>query len=302
MAKRDFIKRHLLIIELLRKKPSTYEEILSYLNNNQDQIGYQLEISQRTLQRDLKEIDSIWGIEISFNRSKQAYEIESEEYAADETIQRTLESFDLISALKQSRKVGKNIFLEKRKSSGSEHFNGIIYAIDHSLIITFDHLSFTKEPSARRCIPKAIKETQNRFYLIAYDLDVKDFRNFGLERVANLVITTQKESSPKINIEKAYQHAFGIERYEEAEKIVLRFDMQQKEYVKSLPFHHSQRIISEDQNHFILELFIHPTHDFLLEIMRHGPICEVIEPAMLREQVRDRVELLAKMYKIDHKK
>lgn len=299
MAKRDFIKRHLLIIELLRKRPSTYEEILSYLNNNQDQIGYQLEISQRTLQRDLKEIDSIWGIEITYNRSKQAYEIESEAYASDETIQRTLESFDLISALKQSRKVGKNIFLEKRKSYGSEHFNGIMYAIDHNLVITFDHLSFTKEPSARRCIPKAIKETQNRFYLIAYDLDVKEFRNFGLERVANLVITTQKESSPKINIEKAYQHAFGIERYEEAEKIVLRFDMQQKEYVKSLPFHHSQRIISEDKNYFTLELFIHPTHDFLLEIMRHGPICEVLEPAMLREQVRDRVELLAKMYRIN---
>ncbi|MGG5578120.1 helix-turn-helix transcriptional regulator [Myroides sp. C15-4] len=298
MAKRDFIKRHLLIIELLRKRPSTYDDILNYLINNQDQIGYQLEISKRTLQRDLKEIDSIWGIEISFNRSIEAYKIESDEHAEDETIQRTLESFDLISALKQNRKVGKSIFLEKRKSSGSEHFNGIIHAIDNNLIITFDHLSFSKEPSARRCVPKAIKETQNRFYLVAYDLDVKDFRNFGLERVANLVITSQRESSPKINIEKAYQHAFGIERYETAEKIILRFDIQQKEYVKSLPFHHSQRIIAEDENYFTLELFIHPTHDFLLEIMRHGPICEVIEPAMLRQQVSERVQLLAKMYQI----
>ncbi|WP_158964045.1 helix-turn-helix transcriptional regulator [Myroides fluvii] len=298
MAKRDFIKRHLLIIELLRKRPSTYEDILHYLNNNQDQIGYQLEISQRTLQRDLKEIDSIWGIEIAYNRSKQAYEIEREEYAEDETIQRTLESFDLISALKQNRKVGKSIFLEKRKSSGSEHFNGLIHAIDNHLIIAFDHLSFSKEPSARRCVPIAIKESQNRFYLIAYDLDVKDFRNFGLERVANLVLTNERGNSPKINIEKSYQHAFGIERYEAAQKVVLQFDIQQKEYVKSLPFHHSQRIIAEDQNHFTLELFLHPTHDFLLEIMRHGPICEVIEPVMLRDLVKERVKKLAQIYQI----
>ncbi|MEC4114914.1 WYL domain-containing protein [Myroides pelagicus] len=299
MAKRDYIKRHLLIIELLRKRPSTYNDILNHLINNQDQIGYQLEISKRTLQRDLNEIDSIWGIEISFNRSMQAYEIENEEHAEDETIQRTLESFDLISALKQNRKVGKSIFLEKRKSSGSEYFNGIIHAIDNNLIITFDHLSFSKEPSVRRCVPKAIKETQNRFYLIAYDLDIKDFRNFGLERVANLIVTPHRESSPKINIEKAYQHAFGIERNETVEKIILKFDIQQKEYVKSLPFHHSQRIIAEDENSFTLELFIHATHDFLLEIMRHGPICEVIKPVMLRQQVSERVQLLAKMYQIE---
>lgn len=298
MAKRDFIKRHLLIIELLRKRPSTYDDILNYLINNQDQIGYQLEISKRTLQRDLKEIDSIWGIEITYNRGKQAYVIESDEYSQDETIQRTLESFDLISALKQNRKVGKSIFLEKRKSSGSEYFNGIIHAIDNNLVITFDHLSFSKAPSTRRCIPKAIKESQNRFYLIAYDLDINDFRNFGLDRVKNLVVTNDRASSPQINVESDYQHAFGIERYETAQKVVLRFDIQQKEYIHSLPLHHSQRITSENLDHFTLELFIHPTHDFLLEIMRHGPICEVIEPLKLRNLVKERVQNLAKMYQI----
>lgn len=296
MAKRDFLQRHLLIISLLRKRACSFEEIQNYLSINEDESGYQLNISQRTFQRDRDEIYSIWGIEITFDRKKGVYQIINEENSEDEIIQRTLESYDLISALKQNRKVGKYIFLENRKSSGTEFFNAIIKAIEDKVIITFEHLSFTKEPRIRRCVPKGIKETQNRFYLIAYDLEAKDFRNFGMDRMTNLNLTKETSTTPELNIEAFYHHAFGIERTYEAQKIVLKFKMEQMAYVQSLPFHHSQEIVEETETYFIVELFMHPTHDFLLEIMKHGPICEVLEPKILRDQVMERVGRLAKMY------
>ncbi|HLW40806.1 MAG TPA: WYL domain-containing protein, partial [Flavobacterium sp.] len=63
----------------------------------------------------------------------------------------------------------------------------------------------------------------------------------------------------------------------------------QKEYVKSLPFHSSQKITKENKHTFVLELFMHPTNDFIMEILRHGSICEVKEPKELRGKVRERI-------------
>ncbi len=298
MAKRDFLKRHLLIITLLKRKAATFNEIQQYLIDNEDESGYELEISQRTFQRDKQEIYSVWGVEIVYDRSTKLYRISTEYNSGDEIIERTLESFDLITALKQNRQVGKYIFLEKRKSFGSEFFNAIINAIDNEVIITFDHLSFTKAPQIRKCIPKAIKETQNRFYLIGYDIEKKDFRNYGLDRISNLKVTSEKGHSLAIDIEEFYKDAFGIERTNEAQKIILRFDINQIEYVKSLPFHHSQMITSQNAENFTLELFMHPTHDFLLEIMKYGPICEVLEPKMLRDEIVLRVKKLVTLYQV----
>lgn len=64
MAKRDYIQRFILIVELLRKQPSTFEEIQDVLFNND------IEISQRTFQRDKGEIELLYGIEIKFNKKR----------------------------------------------------------------------------------------------------------------------------------------------------------------------------------------------------------------------------------------
>src|SRR5690606_11842260 len=127
---------------------------------------------------------------------------------------------------------------------------------------------------------------------IAFDLDKKDFRNYGLDRISNFTITSEREKTPEINIEEFYQHAFGIECYHDPEKIVLEFVNDQKQYIKSLPLHISQKIIQENNETFTVELFMHPTNDFFMEIMRYGAICEVIAPAFLRDRIKHEVSLL----------
>jgi len=296
MAKIDSFKRQKFIVEFLKQHPASFEEINAFLQNKEAQEDCYLSISQRTFQRDRSEIESVWGIEIKFNKRENYYEIVNDE---TDNFDRIMEAFDTVSVLQQSKKVGHYIHLEKRKSKGTEFFNGIVYAIQNSFSIQFQHHSYwfgTK--NQRHVIPKAIKESQNRFYLVAWDLEKKDFRNFGLDRISDFTVTNKKHSSPKINIEQYYQHSFGIERYNDPVKIVLEFDNDQKEYVKSLPFHTSQKITKENQSTFEVELFMHPTNDFKMEILRYGAICEVKEPLELREEVHERLkEALGKYQK-----
>ena len=295
MAIKDTIKRHLTIIKLLRKNKYSLKEILDYLSEESTVTGFDLQISERTFKRDREDIEEIWGIVIEHNRRENVYEIVNDDN--DILSERLIESLDMISVLNRSRNVSKYIYLENRKSNGIMYFNDILYAIENQLVLEFTLNSYWSESSKRRCVPKAIKETHNRYYLIAWDLDKKEFRNFGLDRITDFKLTYQPTESPAIDIAKFYEHAFGIECYDEPVKISLKFDNSQKEYVKSLPFHASQKIVNEIEATFTVELFMHPTNDFVMEIMRHGSICEVLEPQSLRENVREQVNEMYEKYK-----
>lgn len=278
MAKKEYLQRYILIVDLLRKKRVKFIDIQDYLLEND------IEISQRTFQRDKEEIESLWGIEIKYNKKEGVYEIDEE--FSDGKFDRIAESFNVVNALNKVNSVSQHIFLDQRKPIGTEYFHGILHAIENKLVITFQLNSFWEEPSQRRCVPKAIKEAQNRWYLVGYDLDREDFRNYGLDRISNFQLTSSSKNSPQINIPNHYENAFGIETYAEPTTILLEFNNSQKEYIKSLPFHHSQEIIEEKKETFLVKLFLHPTNDFKMEILRFGKWCEVLEPKSFRDEVK----------------
>jgi len=288
MAKKEYLQRYILIVDLLRKKGASFLDIQDYL------LGNDIEISQRTFQRDKEEIESLWGIEIRYNKKEGVYEIDEE--LSDGKFDRIAESFNVVNALNKVNSVSKYIFLDQRKPRGTEHFHGILHAIQNNLIITFQLNSFSALSTKRRCVPLAIKEAQNRWYLIAFDLDKEEYRNFGLDRISKLEITNSTKKISSINIHEMYKHAIGIENYGEPVKIVLRFENSQKEYLKSLPFHSSQKIIEEKSSHFTIELFIHPTFDFIMEILRFGSWCEVLEPKEYRNQIEEIVLKVSEKY------
>lgn len=296
MAKQDVIKRQFLIVEFLRNKPASFKQISNFLLNKQYELDYDLAISQRTFQRDCNEIESLWGVEIAFNKRENHYEIVNNEN--DLHFDRIMEAFDTVAVLQKSKTVRNYLYLEKRKSKGTEYFNGILHAIQNQLVVTFQLNSYWQAASFRRCVPKAIKESQNRYYLIAYDLDKNDFRNYGLDRISNFVITSEKQKTPEINVEAFYQHAFGIQCYNDPVEIILEFANDQKQYIQSLPLHASQKIIKENNETFTVALFMHPTNDFVMEIMRYGAICEVIEPPFLRDRIKDEVKHLQEKYQL----
>lgn len=294
MAIKDTIKRHLTIIKLLRKSSFSLKQILDYLIEETNLTGFDLQISERTFKRDREDIEEIWGIKIKHNRRENVYEITNDD--DDLLTDRLIESLDMVSVLNRSRNVSKYIYLENRKSNGIMYFNDILYAIENQFVLEFTLNSYWSESSNRKCVPKAIKETHNRYYLIAWDLDKKEFRNFGLDRISNFKLTYQSAASPSIDIDQFYKHAFGIECYNDPEKVILKFQKSQQAYLESLPLHTSQTIINLNDGFIQVELFVHPTNELVMEIMKYGAICEVIQPQTLREQVKEKVSEFYSIY------
>jgi predicted DNA-binding transcriptional regulator YafY len=73
--------RYLHIGNKRRKAPATFEEIANYLLQQAERQDYKFNVSKRQFQRDLKDIGSIFEIEISYDFSRQVYSINEEEYS-----------------------------------------------------------------------------------------------------------------------------------------------------------------------------------------------------------------------------
>jgi len=141
-----------------------------------------------------------------------------------------------------------------------------------------------------------MKEAMKRFYLIAYDIDKKEIRNYGIDRISNFRILDEKYTPPTIDVNKHYKHAFGIENYNEPITFILKFNISQLNYLKSLPLHHSQEIYNISNNHFYIRLFLHPAYELKMEILKLSDYCEVIEPEFYREEIKTTINNLYKIY------
>lgn len=299
MSKQQFLKRYSLIINRLRKSACSFAEIQRYLEEQSINDDMNYEISIRTFQREMKEIESNYDIVIEYNRSQNVYEITQE--GNENRNERLMESFEIIDALKISNNLSNHLILEKRRPLGTNNMNFLIHAIKNQLEVSFLHEKYWDEDQDRKLRivrPIALKEARSRWYLIALDTKDARIKTFGLDRIFDLQITHKKfEPIKNYDPEEAFRHSFGILADEnEPQKIVLSFTFEQGKYVKSLPLHHSQKVIIDNDREYRIELLIYPTYDFVMELMSIGAEVKVLEPKSLQDEMKRKLSNALNLY------
>ena len=305
MSKRGYISRYLLILKKLKAKPySTYEELQRYIDNQVDYLQMQddmltIGFSKRTLQRDIKEIRTIWGIDIEYSKIHKGYSISQSE-AENMNFQRMIEAFDMFNSLNLAQDLSSFIHLEQRRPQGTENLYGLLHAIKNRLKIKFEYQKFWEDVTSQRFVePYALKEFKNRWYLIAKDGKDNHIKSFALDRLANLEITKQTYRYPdNFNVEQHYRYCFGIISPNDSSphNIVLSFNPLQGKYIKTLPLHHTLQILSDNDSELKVKLTLCLTHDFLMELLSFGSNVKVIEPQLLAIQLKEAHEKAYKQY------
>ena len=298
MSKLIYFKRYLYLIDRLRSRPSTFNELQDHVLRKleKEDIDSSFEYSVRTFERDKKDIVTLFGIEIYFDRKDKTYTINEDEIE-DQSVTRMIEAFSIHHALQEGSKLSPSVFLEKRKSLGTDLIHGIIHAIKNRLILEFTHQKHWEGFTTQRTVyPIAIKEAQQRWYLVALDKKDETVKTFGLDRISKLIIKDDKFKPFAFNVEKEFRNAFGVLRDMPAEKVILQFCKMQGEYIKTFPLHDSQRIIAETGNTVTFEMYICLTHDFIMELMRYDANVQVIEPQSLIDDIKTRIEAVSKLY------
>lgn len=295
MSKRAYISRYVLIIKKLKTNPySSLEELQSYIENQMDHLQMQDEslnmgISKRTLQRDIREIRNLFGVDIEYSKNSKGYFINQSEME-NLNFERMMEAFELFNSLNIARDLTPFIHLEKRRPQGTDNLYGLLHAIKNKLQIKFSYQKFWEEEiSERTAEPYALKEFKSRWYLMAKDNKDGPVKSFGLDRLTSLEITTRAFAFTRVdNIEENYRYCFGIisPADEEVQEIVLSFDPVQGKYIKTLPLHPTQQILIDNENELRIQLKLFITYDLIMELLSHGQNVKIIKPKRLINELK----------------
>lgn len=293
MSKQGYIARYFNIVrKLSQQKYCSYEELERFLEREFEMLQIQddtleFNFSKRTLQRDIREIRNILGIDIMYSRSQRGYYIIQDDYSSDLFL-KTLEEINSFSALKLTNSLESIVYLEKRKPKRAEFLPDIVQAIQQKKKIEFHYLKFGEEKETiRKVSPVAIREHNNRWYLIADDKGI--VKNFGLERMNKVSILKEKiDDNIEFNYNDKYKYSFGIivPSSEKPEKIILSVTKKQAAYLESLPLHESQHILETKNDEVFIGLELFLTEDFISEILSMSRSVTIIEPKKLKEKVK----------------
>ena len=260
--------------------------------------------SPRTIDRDLAEIRSEFGIEVRWDASQRGYCIDREESWDYEGMLRLLEVCVTGDLLMQTIGEGKEalkyvLFDSSEELKGIELMAPVLQAVKLHRCLSFDYMKFHGGNLESMMVqPYAVKEYQNRWYLMGTVHDSKKIYAFGLDRIENLKIL-DKRFTPNKRIDPAreFDDIIGVTRLDEpTEEVILSFTPHQGNYVKTFPWHLSQEILVDDNQELRIKIRVIPNFELTQRILMHSRSVEVIKPDWLREEVATHLKSALEKY------
>lgn len=190
-------------------------------------------------------------------------------------------------------------FEDSPPAKGNQFLSSLLDAIKNQIEVRLSYKSFlVGVENVRIFHPHLLKEYRNRWYVIGVDKADGKIKTFGLDRITSAVhMDSMFKPLPNFNSDAYFKYSIGITAKDESpEKIRLKFSPKQSNYIRTLPIHSSQKIIS-DSNGIVIELMLIITPELIMELRSFGMDVEVIAPLHLREQIKEELENNLKVYK-----
>ena len=148
--------------------------------------------------------------------------------------------------------------------------------------------------------PYHVKQYNNRWFLFGLEQTPNGDRiaNRALDRIVKF----SKANVPfvpntSIDFSTRFDDVVGVTIPDDdvqKETVVLKFEPDRFPYVVSKPIHHSQKVLSEED--CTLQIEVRPNKELESVIFSYFPHVEVLEPAILREQFKEKISKNLKKY------
>lgn len=288
------IRRYYLLFEKVSKShfPS-FSDINSYFQEND------CEISSRTLQRDISHLRYDFGIEIAYNKNKNGYFIDNEVSIKPDVFLRFLEVVATADMLTESIKDSKDTlryiqFESEGNMKGIEQLPKILHAIKEFKSIQFDHFNFMTGSITNYSIqPYLLKEYQSRWYVIGKPENLDEFRTFGIDRISDLKINKDSFTRTDEKPEEFFSNVIGLNWNPfKIETIQFEIFKPHDNYIKTLPLHSSQIIVSENDNFTLFEIQVVINYELIQRFLMLGSACMVKSPNSFVNQIIEIIEIM----------
>jgi len=300
MSKHGAIRRYSLIIEKIanRQYPS-FSIIKDFL------FDHGFELSDRTIQRDIEQIRFDFGIEIKYDKDIRGYYIDDEETFGVEGFIRFLEIANTAALLSDTLRDGKEAlnyidFESAGELKGLKFLKQLLHALKNSRLISFTYKRFDADKENTYLMqPYLLKEYQSRWYIIGLIDNYSDFRTFGIDRIFSLTVKEETfKRDPALSPKSLFRNTIGLTYAPDGyEEVILSFTAFQGNYIKTLPWHHTQQILIDNQQELRIKLNIVPNFEFKQKILMHGETVTVLQPQWLANDIQQSLQNTLKKYK-----
>ncbi|MEY2578249.1 MAG: hypothetical protein QOI49_1073 [Verrucomicrobiota bacterium] len=150
---------------------------------------------------------------------------------------------------------------------------------------------------SRRVQPYHLGCLENQWYLFAEDLERRQLRTFALPRMRKVALTTKRFRRPTdFSIAEVLSGSFGVHSAGKKQRIRLQFDSFAARLVAERKWHESQRVREIAGDSIILELELGGLEEIQRWILSWGKHARVLAPKELVTRVRDEARAIAKLY------
>ncbi len=298
------LQKYTWLIDTIRRAGKiSLEEISERWERNKDLSDYK-PLSRSTFNRWKDAIFSQFGIIISCQRAGgYLYYIENpEDIDEDELKKWMLDSFAVSNLISENFSLKDRIIVNSIPSARN-HLSALLDAMRESRVVSITYCRFNKTESHKFAIePYCVKLFEDRWFVLARNVQYDDLRIYGLDRIEDLEMTDDTFKLPKdFSASDYFSNYYGIvtDKSMKPQRIVIRAYGNHIPYIKSLPLHHSQKLLEDNGEYADFEFFLTPTYDFVMRLLHVGAMIEVISPASLRKTMKGWVADMYNLYKND---
>ncbi|WP_394774336.1 helix-turn-helix transcriptional regulator [Flavobacterium sp.] len=184
------------------------------------------------------------------------------------------------------------IYLEKNEELKGLHYLDEVYqAIIKKIVLVISYKSFKSiEETKFHFHPFILKEFNNRWFLIGKKKDSAPITNLALDRIIGIDYDfNMPYLEEDFDADLFYQNVIGVTVNSglAPRRIELWIDSTNAPYVLTKPLHHSQRVITENEDKsIIVHLFISPNYEMERILLGFGDGIEILRPENLRNRMK----------------
>ena len=247
-----------------------------------------VEFSRTTFRRHRAEVEEMFGISIDCD-SENRYYIEDADLVHEESVQQwMLSALAVSNIVSEARGLHDRILLENIPSD-SEFLWLVVEAMRESRCVSVCYQKYGKSDGSSWLLePYCIKLFRRRWYLLGR-LQDGIFLTLSFDRITELKVTDKTfVLDPDFDAQTYFSAYYGVMQggNEPLKRIVLRAYGNERYAMRDLPLHPSQKEIGAGADHVDFEVNLHPTSDFLAQLLSRGRWLKVLEPEDVAQKVR----------------
>lgn len=312
------------------------EELANLEEYSEGKKTKKYKVSDRMIRIDIKEMQNVYPVTIINTKGRLYYEdkedsIDNFNLRDDDKriIDLALQTFDLYKGTpffekfddvitrimtnsvfrKISKKDNRNYIQigEMYNDTGQQWLERIYTAITEKNTLKLHYVNYGEKSSIRTCSPYLLKEYRNKWYLIGYMHEInKNDKTLvmKLSRIQKIEDSTELYiEDPNFHAEDFFKYCLGVFHMHGVEPVdvVLKITGTIIKLLSEDKIHSTQEIISKSENEMILKIKVYNTLELQNLILSFGDNCQVLEPQILRDTIKERIKKLYMFYNEDLK-